>query len=457
MADLFEQAAAERSNAEAPLASRMRPRTLDDFVGQEHIVGPGKLLRRAIESDRLFSSLILWGPPGTGKTTLAKIIAQRTSSHFETLNAVMAGIADIRRVVAEAKERRRLYQQRTILLVDEIHRFNKSQQDGLLPHVEDGTIILIGATTENPYFEVNSALLSRSRLFQLNTLTEANVREILRRALSDPERGYGERTVRADDDALAHLAHVSSGDARNALNALELAVESTPPAADGSIHVDLATAQDSIQRRAVLYDKEGDAHYDTISAFIKSVRGSDPDAALYWLAKMVYAGEDPRFIIRRLLILSGEDIGLADPMGIVVAASAAQAFDYMGMPEGIYPIVTATLYLATAPKATRQATTTAPAPRSNVRVPAMCLTIYEMPAATKRWATAKATSTRTKTRPTMCRKTTCPRTLPAWCSTRRPMWAMNMSSPSGWSVGVPPNDKPWASKHASGLNSARPT
>jgi putative ATPase len=347
--DLFAHALESQQGSDAPLASRMRPRDLDDFIGQESIVGPGKLLRRAIESDRLFSSLILWGPPGTGKTTLAKIIANKTSSHFEILNAVMAGIADIRRVVGEAKERRALHRQRTILLVDEIHRFNKSQQDALLPHVEDGTIILIGATTENPYFEVNSALLSRSRLFQLNALTEANVKTLMQRALRDPERGYGKLKVQADEAALDHLAHVSNGDARNALNALELAVESTEPQ-NGSVHLTLAVAQDSIQRRAVLYDKEGDAHYDTISAFIKSVRGSDPDAALYWLAKMLYAGEDPRFIIRRLLILSGEDIGLGDPMGLVVASSAAQAFDYMGMPEGIYPIVTATLYLATAPK-----------------------------------------------------------------------------------------------------------
>lgn len=348
--DLFTQAAQEQTDREAPLAARMRPRTLDDFIGQEEIVGPGKLLRRAIESDRLFSSILLWGPPGTGKTTLARIIANRTSSHFETLNAVMAGIADIRRVVADAKERRKLYRQRSILLIDEIHRFNKSQQDALLPHVEDGTLILIGATTENPYFEVNSALLSRSRLFQLKTLTEAHVVTLLKRALTDKERGYGTRIVRADEDALRHLASVAGGDARNALNAIELAVESTPADQNRVIHVTLAVAQESIQRRAVLYDKEGDAHYDTISAFIKSIRGSDPDAALYWLAKMLYAGEDPRFIIRRLLILAGEDIGLADPMGLVVATSAAAAFDYMGMPEGMYPIVEATLYLATAPK-----------------------------------------------------------------------------------------------------------
>ena len=348
--DLFAHSLDQQLNDEAPLAARMRPRTLDDFIGQEDMIGPGKLLRRAIESDRLFSSVLLWGPPGTGKTTLAKIIANRTSSHFEILNAVMAGIADIRRVTAEAKERRALHRQRTILLVDEIHRFNKSQQDALLPHVEDGTIVLIGATTENPYFEVNQALLSRSRLFQLKTLTDANVITLMKRALSDPERGYGRRSVQVDEVALAHIANIAGGDARNALNALELAVESTPANKDSVVYVDLAVAQDSIQRRAVLYDKEGDAHYDTISAFIKSVRGSDPDAALYWLAKMLYAGEDPRFVIRRLLILSGEDIGLADPQGMVVAAAAAQAFDYMGMPEGIYPIVTATLYLATAPK-----------------------------------------------------------------------------------------------------------
>ncbi len=355
--DLFDYAQAEFDKVEAPLAARMRPRTLDEFVGQEDIVGPGKLLRRAIEADRLFSSIILWGPPGTGKTTLARIIANRTRSHFETLNAVMAGVADIRRVVQDAKERRKLHRQRTILLVDEIHRFNKSQQDALLPHVEDGTIVLIGATTENPYFEVNSALISRSRLFMLRPLTEAQIITILRTALSDPERGYGSRRtpdgrpqVQVDEDALRHLAHVAGGDARNALNALELAVESTPPNADGVIHIDLSVAQESIQRRAVLYDKEGDAHYDTISAFIKSVRGSDPDAALYWLAKMLYAGEDPRFIMRRLLILASEDVGLADPMGLVVAAAAAQSLDYVGMPEGMYPLVEATLYLATAPK-----------------------------------------------------------------------------------------------------------
>jgi putative ATPase len=352
MTDLFAHALDTQDDQSAPLAARMRPRTLDDFIGQEEIIGQGKLLRRAIESDRLFSSLIFWGPPGTGKTTLAKIIANRTSSHFETINAVMAGIADIRKVVADAKERRKLYRQRTILLVDEIHRFNKSQQDALLPHVEDGTLILIGATTENPYFEVNSALLSRSRLFQLKTLTTAHVMTLLKRALDDKARGYGERQphILADDDALQHLANVANGDARNALNALELAVESTLPNEHGEVHIDLTVAQDSIQRRAIMYDKDGDAHYDTISAFIKSVRGSDPDAALYWLAKMIYAGEDPRFIVRRLLILAGEDIGMAEPQGLVVASAAATAFEWMGMPEGIFPIVEATLFLATAPK-----------------------------------------------------------------------------------------------------------
>jgi len=350
MTDLFDHASKERIAAEAPLAARMRPRTLDEFVGQEDIAGPGRLLSRAIKADRLFSSILLWGPPGTGKTTLASIIANRTQSAFETINAVLAGVADIRRVVADAQERRKLYGQRTILLVDEIHRFNKAQQDALLPHVENGTLILIGATTENPYFEVIGPLVSRSRVFQLRPLSDEGVRTLLNRALTDKERGYGSRSVVLDDDAMAHLVHVAGGDARNALNALELAVESTPPDASGIIHVTLDVAQESIQRRAILYDKDGDAHYDTISAFIKSVRGSDPDAALYWLAKMLYAGEDPRFILRRLVILAGEDIGLADPMGLVVASSALQAFEFIGMPEGVYPIVEATLYLATAPK-----------------------------------------------------------------------------------------------------------
>jgi len=348
--DLFTHAMQERMKSEAPLAARMRPRTLDEFVGQEHIVGPGKLLRRAIEADRLFSSIILWGPPGTGKTTLAMVIANQTKSHFETLSAVLAGKAELRDVIDAALERRRLYQKKTILFVDEVHRWNKAQQDALLPHVENGTFVLIGATTENPYFEVIGALVSRSRVFQLFPLAEEQTGLILDRALADPERGYATRRIALDPDARQHLIDVAGGDARNALNALELAVESTSPDVNGDIHITLDVAQESIQRRAVLYDKDGDAHYDTVSAFIKSVRGSDPDAALYWLAKMIYAGEDPRFILRRLIILAGEDIGLADPMGIVVAASAAQAFDFIGLPEGVYPIVEATLYLATAPK-----------------------------------------------------------------------------------------------------------
>ncbi len=350
MSDLFDHALQEQMRREAPLAARMRPRTLEEFVGQEHILGEGKLLRRAIESDRLFSSIILWGPPGTGKTTLAQIIAAHSRSAFVTLSAVLAGLPELRQVIQGVKERRRLYGQRTILFVDEVHRWNKAQQDALLPHVEDGTVIFIGATTENPYFEVIGALVSRSRVFRLYPLTEEQLDRILERALEDAERGYGGRNVILDAEARAHLIHVAGGDARNLLNALELAVESTPPDAAGKIHITLEIAQESIQRRAVLYDKEGDIHYDTISAFIKSVRGSDPDAALYWLARMLYAGEDPRFILRRLLILAGEDVGLADPMGLVVAAAAAQAFDYVGLPEGIYPLVEATLYLATAPK-----------------------------------------------------------------------------------------------------------
>jgi putative ATPase len=350
MSDLFDHAMQERMKSEAPLAARMRPRTLDEYIGQEHIVGEGKLLRRAIEADRLFSSIILWGPPGTGKTTLAQVIANTTKSRFATISAILAGKAELRDVVEAALERRRLHNERTILFVDEVHRWNKAQQDALLPHVENGTVTLIGATTENPYFEVIKALISRSRVFQLRNLNQEETGILIDRALADKERGYGNRRVLLDPAARAHLIEVASGDARNALNAIELAVESTPPDGKGVIHITLDVAQESIQRRAVLYDKDGDAHYDTISAFIKSVRGSDPDAALYWLAKMLYAGEDPRFILRRLIILAGEDIGLADPMGIVVASSAAQAYEFIGLPEGVYPIVEATLYLATAPK-----------------------------------------------------------------------------------------------------------
>ncbi len=336
--------------SEAPLAARMRPRTLDEYIGQEHIVGEGKLLRRAIEADRLFSSIILWGPPGTGKTTLAQVIANTTKSRFVTISAILAGKAELKAIIEETLERRRLRNERTILFVDEVHRWNKAQQDALLPHVENGTVTFIGATTENPYFEVIGALISRSRVFQLRNLNQEETGILIDRALADKERGYGNKRIVLDPEARAHLIEVAGGDARNALNAIELAVESTSPDAKGAVHITLDVTQESIQRRAVLYDKDGDAHYDTISAFIKSVRGSDPDAALYWLAKMLYAGEDPRFILRRLIILAGEDIGLADPMGIVVVSSAAQAFDFIGLPEGVYPIVEATLYLATAPK-----------------------------------------------------------------------------------------------------------
>ena len=347
--ELFKQARQPQIEQESPLANRMRPRTLEEFVGQEAIVGPGRLLHRAIQADQL-SSLIFYGPPGTGKTTLARIIANTTESHFITINAVLAGVKQIREAIAEAQERRNLYNQRTTLFVDEVHRWNKAQQDALLPHVENGTIILIGATTENPYFEVNPALVSRSRIFQLKPLSPADLREIAQRALTDPQRGYGELDVDVHQDALEHLVDVANGDARGVLNALELAVETTPPNDDGVIVIDLAVAEESIQRRAVLYDKDGDVHYDTISAFIKSLRGSDPDAALYWLARMVYAGEDPRFIFRRMAILAGEDVGLADPQAITVVMSCWQAFERIGMPEGSFPLAEAVLYLATCPK-----------------------------------------------------------------------------------------------------------
>jgi putative ATPase len=347
--DLFEHNLQEQIAREAPLAARMRPRTLDEFAGQEHIVGPGRLLRRAIQADQL-SSLIFYGPPGTGKTTLAMIIAQTTQSHFITVNAVLSGVKDIRAAIATAQEHRRLYGQRTILFVDEVHRWNKAQQDALLPWVENGTVILIGATTENPYFSVNRPLVSRSRIFQLRSLTEEDLRQIAWQALRDPERGYGKLQVEMHAEALDHLVNVANGDARGVLNALELAVETTPPNDEGTIVVDVAVAEESIQQRAVLYDKDGDAHYDTISAYIKSLRGSDPDAALYWLAKMVYAGEDPRFIFRRMMIFAGEDVGLADPNAMGVVTACAEAFDRVGLPEGRFHLAEATLYLATAPK-----------------------------------------------------------------------------------------------------------
>ena len=360
-ADLFEARRKELTEKEAPLAARMRPRTLDEFIGQEHIVGPGRLLRRAIQADQL-SSVIFYGPPGTGKTTLARIIANTTRAHFIAINAVLAGVADIRAAIAAAQERRGQFGQRTILFVDEVHRFNKAQQDALLPWVENGTVILIGATTENPYFEVNKALVSRSRIFQLKPLTQDDLFAVARQALADPVRGYGRLNVTIDDDALAHLVDVANGDARGVLNALELAVETTAPEpvtedADSAIRhspfairITRAIAEESIQRRAVLYDKEGDVHYDTISAFIKSLRGSDPDAALYWMARMVYAGEEPRFIFRRMIVFAGEDVGLADPHAIRHVMACAQAFEYVGMPEGRFHLANAALYLATAPK-----------------------------------------------------------------------------------------------------------
>jgi len=346
--DLFEAGMRASIEKDQPLAARLRPRRLEEFAGQEHILGQGRLLRRAIQADQL-SSLIFYGPPGTGKTTLAMVIANTTRSHFISINAVLAGVADIRRSIEEAQERRKLHQQRTILFVDEVHRFNKAQQDALLPWVENGVVVLIGATTENPYFSVNRPLLSRSRVFQLKALDEEGLRHIARQALADP-RGYAHLAVELAPQALEHLVNVANGDARTLLNALELAVETTPPDGEGRIRVGLEVAEESIQRRALLYDKEGDYHFDTISAFIKSLRGSDPDAAMYWMARMVYAGEDPHFIFRRMLIFASEDVGLADPQALAVVAAAAESFDRVGLPEGRFPLAQAALYLATAPK-----------------------------------------------------------------------------------------------------------
>ena len=333
----------------APLAARMRPCTLDEFVGQAHLLAPGLLLRRAIESDRL-QSLIFYGPPGTGKTSLAQIIARQTRSKFERLSGVESNVADMRRILAGALNRLENTGQPTILFIDEIHRFNKAQQDVLLPDVEAGTIRLIGATTHNPFFFVNSPLVSRSQIFELRPLGEADLMQLLARALADPERGLGHLRLRCDEAALRHLATLSDGDARKALNALEIAVLTTPPGADGVIHIDLNVAEQSIQKKAIVYDGDGDAHYDTISAFIKAMRGSAPDAALYWLAKMIHAGEDPRFITRRIVICAAEDVGLADPMALVLANAAHQAAEFIGWPEARIPIAEATLYIATALK-----------------------------------------------------------------------------------------------------------
>ncbi len=348
--DLFTQTS---SPVAEPLASRMRPRTLDEYVGQDHILGEGRLLRRAIRADQL-SSLIFYGPPGTGKTTLARVIANSTSSRFVSMNAVLSGVKELREAIEEAREAQDLYSRRTILFVDEVHRWNKSQQDALLPWVEQGTIVLIGATTENPYFEVNKALVSRSRVFQLKGLTEDDLRKIVAQTLADDVRGYGNWQVEFDADALDHLVNVAGGDARSLLNALQLAIETTPdsfpPAPGTSIHITLAAAEESIQQKAVLYDKEGDYHFDTISAFIKSLRGSDPDAALYWMARMIRAGEDPRYIFRRMLISACEDVGMADPYALGVVEAAASAYDRVGLPEGHYHLAHATLYLATCPK-----------------------------------------------------------------------------------------------------------
>lgn len=347
--DLFDYMRENTMKKESPLASRLRPRTLDEVVGQQHIIGKDRLLYRAIKADKI-SSVIFYGPPGTGKTTLAKVIANTTSADFRQINATVAGKKDMEAVVEQAKENRGMYGKKTILFIDEIHRFNKGQQDYLLPFVEDGTIILIGATTENPYFEVNGALLSRSAIFELRPLSIEDMRTIIHRAMYDTERGMGAYHAEIDEDALDFLADLAGGDARTALNAVELGVLTTDPAADGKIHLTLDVVSECIQKRTVGYDKKGDNHYDTISAFIKSMRGSDPDAAVFYLAKMLYAGEDVKFIARRIMICASEDVGNADPMALTVAVSAAQAVERIGMPESQIILAQAVAYVATAPK-----------------------------------------------------------------------------------------------------------
>lgn len=342
-----EAAASDLKNS--PLAARMRPRNLEEYVGQSHLLGPGKLLRRAIEADRL-TSLILYGPPGCGKTALAFLIAAKTRSHVERINAVGSGVEDLRRVIEKARFRRRNQSGRTLLFIDEIHRFNKAQQDVLMPEVEDGTLLLIGATTHNPFFSLVSPLLSRSLVAELKALSPDELQVLIRRALADPERGLGTMKLELEEAALQFLAGIAEGDARRALNGLEIAAMTTPPGPEGRIRITLAEAQESVQKKAVVYDRDEDAHYDTISAYIKSMRGSDPDAALYWLAKMIYAGEDPRFIARRLVICASEDVGNADPQALMVATAASQAVEFVGLPECRIPLAQATVYVACAPK-----------------------------------------------------------------------------------------------------------
>lgn len=347
--DLFDYIRQENGKKESPLASRMRPTSLDEVVGQQHIIGKDKLLYRAIMADKI-SSIIFYGPPGTGKTTLAKVIANTTSAEFTSINATAAGKKDMEQVVENAKNIRGMYGKKTILFIDEIHRFNKGQQDYLLPFVEDGMVILIGATTENPYFEVNGALLSRSIIFELKPLSQEDIKTLIRRALTDSEKGLGSYGAVIDDDALDFLSDMANGDARSALTAIELGVLTTEPSADGKIHITLSVASECIQRRVVKYDKSGDNHYDTISAFIKSMRGSDPDAAIYYLARMLYAGEDVKFIARRIMICAAEDVGNADPQALQVAVAAAQAVERIGMPESQIILAEATNYVACAPK-----------------------------------------------------------------------------------------------------------
>lgn len=347
--DLFDYMRQNNDKKDSPLAMRLRPKTLDEIVGQKHIIGKGTLLYRAIKADKL-SSVIFYGPPGTGKTTLAKVIANTTSANFKQINATIAGKKDMEEVINEAKDNLSMYGKKTILFIDEIHRFNKGQQDYLLPYVEDGTVILVGATTENPYFEVNAALISRSIIFELKPLEKDDIKEILKRAVYDEERGMGIYNAEIDEDALDFLADISNGDARSALNAIELGILTTDKSEDGKIHIDLEVAQNCIQKRAVRYDREGDNHYDTISAFIKSMRGSDPDAVVYYLAKMLYAGEDIKFIARRIMICASEDVGMADPNALNVAVSACLAIERVGMPEARIILAEAAIYVAKAPK-----------------------------------------------------------------------------------------------------------